>query len=217
MFNKYKNILLIVSLIIFYSFIGYKNLKLDSIDQVGASSTQNAATGTGNTVIDYGSIRANLAIAEYKKGVREDVKGCNCGIEVDKYTENNHQQWCAMFASWVFKEAGSPFASGSNNSWRINQARDIAKWLKENGTWYDREEVLAKKISPKIGDVVIFWRGDFEGNLGHADIVVDVDTDRLGYASLIGGNLHDNVGLRKNYFFAEHYGFTGFGRVEKSL
>jgi hypothetical protein len=64
---------------------------------------------------------------------------------------------------------------------------------------------------------MIFWRGNFEGNLGHADIVVGIDPSEKGYASLVGGNLNDQVTFRKSYFFKDHYGFLGFGRLEKPV
>jgi hypothetical protein len=55
-----------------------------------------------------------LPWASIKKGVKEQTSGCNCGNDVDKYTEGNRQQWCATFSSWVFNEAGTPFTEQTN-------------------------------------------------------------------------------------------------------
>ncbi len=162
----------------------------------------------------FGLKRAEIALIEHRKGVSESPSGCNCGPEVDKYTEGYHSQWCAMFASWVAKEAGSPFANDKNDSWKIISSRDLAMNLSKHGTWYSREEVIEKNIRPRIGDFVVFWRGNFEDDLGHVDVVVDLG-DKPGVAGMVGGNLGSGyVGYRK-FSYLQNYGFFGFGRPEK--
>lgn len=205
----------ILFVILFYTIVAILSVKKPSTlkTEVGIQSQLYSAKNPIPYKADTGALRAQIALGEYKKGVHEDVRGCNCGKDVDKYTLGLQKQWCAMFASWVFDAAGTPLSKNtSDDSWRIEQARSIADWLKQNGTWYDREDVLTNKIQPQIGDVVVFWRGDFEGNLGHADIVVGVDESRPGIADLVGGNIDNQVTYRQGYFYAEHYGFLGFGR-----
>lgn len=215
MSNKFLHAIVVLLLIGFYGLMGYSSAHSNDTHQLELalakqSTLQEAAPQLPK---DYGVMRAQIALAEYKKGVHEATKGCNCGPDVDKYTLGLRQQWCAMFTSWVLKEAGSPLSNKTNDdSWRIKQARDIATWLDKNGTWYSKEDVIAQNLSPQIGDVMVFWRGDFEGELGHADIVVGIDSSKPGYASLVGGNLNDQVTLRQSYFFKDHYGFLGFGR-----
>lgn len=203
-------------LAIFYGVVGYSSwAKTDvtHVNNVLQDRVEARAATSLDVNIDYGAKRAELAVAEYQKGVQEATPGCNCGPEVARYTLGLNKQWCAMFASWVMKEAGTPLTQQpADNSWRIEKARSIASWLDDNGVWYSRSEVLAGNIQPQVGDVIIFWRGDFEGSLGHADIVIDVDPSQPGFADLIGGNLKNKVYYQEDFFYAEHYGFLGFGR-----
>jgi hypothetical protein len=210
-----KIVALSFMLLAFYSTVAYASYKQPSIDHIKDELSAQTIQSDTQT-INYGALRAKIALGEYEKGIRETTKGCNCGPQVDQYTLGLHKQWCSMFASWVFNTAGTPLSKSSQpESWRIEQARDIAKWLQENGTWYNHEEVIKNNLVPEVGDVVIFWRGNYEGNLGHADIVISVDPSKPGTATLVGGNLGDKVTLREDYQYASHYGFMGFGRINK--
>lgn len=162
----------------------------------------------------YGLKRAEIALQEYGKGIVEPVPGCNCGPEVDKYTESTPAQWCTMFVSWVAREAGSPMYDERTKSWRFMNSRLLIEHLKLNGTWFSREEVIAKGLQPRLGDFVFFYRGELEENLGHVDVVVDI-SGAPGTAGLIGGNIRDRVLYRENFPYQQHFGFLGFGRPEK--
>lgn len=162
----------------------------------------------------FGLKRAEVALQEYHKGVVEPTPGCNCGPDIDKYTESTPAQWCAMFVSWVTREAGAPMYDERTKSWRFMNSRLLIEYLKLNGTWYSREEVIANNLKPRLGDFVFFYRGELEENLGHVDVVVDV-SGAAGTAGLIGGNIRDRVLYRENFPYQEHYGFLGFGRPEK--
>lgn len=162
----------------------------------------------------FGLKRAEIALQEYGKRVNEATPGCNCGPEVDKYTESTPAQWCTMFVSWVTKEAGAPMYDERTKSWRFANSRLLIDYLKLTGTWYSREEAIAKNLQPRVGDFVFFYRGELEENLGHVDVVVDVG-GVPGTAGLIGGNIRDRVLYRENFPYQEHYGFLGFGRPEK--
>jgi len=161
----------------------------------------------------YGAKRAQLALQEYHLGVAEESKGCDCGPEIDKYTEGHNAQWCTMFASWIAKEAGSPFINKDTGRWRINNSRDLEKYLKENGTWFTKDEVKQKNLQPKMGDFIIYWRGNYDSGLGHVDIVVNPGKTE-GYAETVGGNIRGKVVMR-TVPFRDSYGFLGFGRPEK--
>lgn len=207
----------LVSLVLFFGYVGYRDLFYDpttSAEQKLASQVENLNDSVRKPRAYYGAKRAQIALAEYRKGVVETPMGCNCGPEVDKYTEGYHAQWCTMFASWVAKEAGSPLLNEKTNSWRILNSRDFAKNLEQNGTWYSREEIIQKGLQPKVGDFVVFWRGDFEDNLGHVDIVVDTDRSP-GTAGLVGGNLSPGQVKYRDFPYLQNYGFLGFGRPEK--
>jgi hypothetical protein len=208
--------LLIVVLAVFYSFVGYTDYAKNNTKAATAQIETKVAEVEQQSVKDgtyYGIKRAEIALAEYNKGIFEDVRGCNCGVEVNKYTEGMQAPWCAMFASWVTKEAGSPVYSDVTKSWRITNSRDLSEYLKKTGTWYSRDDVISKDIQPRLGDFVIFYRGDFEDKIGHVDIVVRVD-DSKGFAGLVGGNVRDRVEFR-DLPYEQNYGFLGFGRPEK--
>lgn len=215
-----KTGLLIVALTVFYGYIAYQdyaknNTKVAAqvVETKVAEAEAQTATEPIKTSEYFGIKRAEIALAEYNKNIFEDARGCNCGTEVDKYTEGHHAPWCAMFASWVTREAGSPVHSDITDDWRITNSRDLANYLMKNGTWYSREEVISQGLRPRLGDFVIFYRGDFEDKLGHVDIVVRVD-DSQGFAGLVGGNVRDRVDFR-DMPFEQNYGFLGFGRPEK--
>jgi hypothetical protein len=194
---------------VFYGVVTYSEYK-----PVSAASYQqaitSAAAATPENVINPGLVRAQIALGEYEKKVRERTANCNCGDDVEKYTESLRIQWCASFVSWVSKEANTPL--GTDASWRIGKAQDIARYLEKNGTWVSAEQAKEQNLQPQVGDIVIYWRGHFEDNLGHADIVIATDPNKPGQATLIGGNIQNKVSLRENFYYSEHYGFLGFGR-----
>lgn len=208
--------LLIAALVVFYGYVAYDDFAKNSTSnasQAVRAKIEEAQKETVKPPEYFGAKRAEIALGEYKKGIFEEKRGCNCGPDIDKYTQGVHAQWCAMFASWVSNEAGAPLRSNTTGTWRVPNSRELAEYLKQNGTWYSREEVIEKSIRPRLGDFVIFWRGDFEDKLGHVDIVVKVD-DSQGFASLVGGNVRDRVEFR-DMPYEQNYGFLGFGRPEK--
>ncbi len=162
---------------------------------------------------EFGIKRAQIALEEYGKNVHEETPNCNCGPEIDKYTEGNRAQWCTMFASWVTKEAGSPVDTGSRSAtWRFINSQDFRQYLEDNGTWYSADEVRENRLEPQLGDFVIYWRGSEDGRLGHVDVVVS--ESGYGQADLIGGNINNKLTLRKGFRYVDNYGFLGFGRPE---
>lgn len=167
-----------------------------------------------NAIVDYGKRRAAIAIEEYNKGVEESTHGCNCGPEVDKYTEGNPAQWCTMFASWVTMQAGSPMTDRVSQSWRIANSRVFERNLKDNGTYFSKSDIESKEIAPKLGDFVVLERGGEDSGLGHIGIVVEYDaqTNKIG---MVSGNFRDRIAYQRNYNYMEQDGFLGFGRPEK--
>lgn len=208
----------IVILVIFYSYLGYREFFTDH--QVRAINSQEDKNTSATKklqdtpALDYGEMRAKIAIEEYSKNVFESPKGCNCGPEIDTYTESSPGQWCTMFASWITKQAGSPVVNEKTGSWKITNSRVFTEYLKTYGTFYTKEQIIRGNLQPQVGDFIIFYRGNFEDSLGHIDIVVS-DTARDGKADLIGGNYRDTVNYRKDFPYLDYYGFLGFGRPEK--
>ncbi len=218
MLGRATYVMSVIFLVSFYGFIGYKTIHKNDTSTVAASlaslSADSSAKEDKKSSQDYGVARAQIALAEYNKGIREETKGCNCGPEINKYTEGLEKQWCAMFATWVFNQAGTP-VRGAGKPWKVTKTRNIAPYLEKNGTWHSKEEIIADDLTPQVGDVMLFWRGNFEGDLGHADIVVAVNEDKPGFASLVGGNIDDKVTFRDNYYYKNHYGLLGFGRIDQ--
>ncbi len=215
--------LLVLAVLSIFGYMGYKDLFFDK-----AASAESHIVAQGKSIQEsisklpadakkpqayYGQKRAEIALAEYHKNVIETKHGCNCGPEIDKYTQSTHAQWCTMFASWVTNEAGSPMYDEKTKSWRIANSRDFMYNLQKNGTWHSREEIKAKGLKPKLGDYMVFWRGNFDDNLGHVDVVIDLDQGN-GHAGLLGGNLKDKVDYR-DFPYLEFYGFLGYGHPEK--
>lgn len=164
------------------------------------------------SVQDPGTARARVALAEYELGVVEEPIGCNCGPRIDLYTDNNQIQWCASFASWVTKEAGSPLTNASGSSWRIGNSRAFAEALQAQGQFYSREQIVAEGLEPEVGDFIVFFRGEFEDELGHVDILARATGE--GRGDLIGGNVKDRLALRADFPYLDYAGFLGFGRPE---
>lgn len=213
----------IAGIAILVGFFGFLTYRYFFVDQTAAAMSEITKTLQPFEVVKaaaetkppeyYGAKRAEIALQEYRKNVIEVPRGCNCGGDIEKYTEGNPAQWCTMFASWVAKEAGSPLIDVRTGAWRFLNSRLFTDHIKAHGTFYSREEVIAKNIQPRIGDFIIFWRGNMEDNLGHIDTVVAVTGE--GRADLVGGNIRDRVEFRGNFPYRDNYGFLGIGRPEK--
>lgn len=80
--------------------------------------------------------------------------------------------WCSVFASWVAHKAGykRPIKIKSRS------------WLKYG--------ISVKQ--PKLGDVVVLWRGSPSGSLGHVGFFI---SKREGTVYLIGGNQSNKVSI----------------------
>lgn len=205
-------------LLLFFGYLMYQEVIAD--DTVSAKATVQqeiaalpAAEHNQKPPEYFGLKRAEIALQEYALGGVESQRGCNCGPQIDKYTEGNPGQWCTSFASWVANQAGSPLIDERTKSWRFSNSRLFTEHLKTHGTFYTREQIIQQNIQPKVGDFVVFWRGNVEDNLGHIDVVVSVNPD--GSANLIGGNIRDRIVYREHLPYLNYYGFLGFGRPEK--
>ncbi|MGB4762021.1 MAG: CHAP domain-containing protein [Candidatus Saccharimonas sp.] len=157
-----------------------------------------------------GALRAQIAITEYNKGVREATPNCNCGKDVFRYTGGVATQWCAAFATWVANEAGTPVANPSTGSWRFINSQKLLAELKSQGKFYTKDDIKSGSTTPQVGDLVFFWRGSTAEELGHVDIIVAVHNN--GTADLVGGNVNNAVSYRKSFPYMNSYGFQGIAR-----
>ncbi|MCW2973742.1 MAG: hypothetical protein JWN72_2015 [Thermoleophilia bacterium] len=93
------------------------------------------------------------------------------------------EEWCADFASWVWKDAGAAFGpkgtGEANTSNMIQQAKELGSW---------------KTNDPKPGDMVLFDWGGARGTPDEASVVdhvAIVDRVENGTVYVIGGNQSD--------------------------
>ncbi|BCY14751.1 hypothetical protein L3i22_098390 [Actinoplanes sp. L3-i22] len=90
--------------------------------------------------------------------------------------------WCAMFAKWVWKQAGVSSVPSTNF------ARGLGAWGQSNGLFKSRSG--SAKGSPKIGDWVIYGTPE-DASGGHVQIITAVHPD--GTLTVVGGNQSDAV------------------------
>lgn len=92
--------------------------------------------------------------------------------------------WCAMFTSWVFRQAGVPETLLPN----FSACSTVLNWAKRQKIWYSR---LTSHV-PKPGEVILFdWNVD--GTQDHAGIVETVTANQI---TTIEGNTSDSVNRR---------------------
>jgi len=116
-----------------------------------------------------------IALSQY--GERE-ILGQYDNPEIMKYyhqigfkdIKHDETAWCAAFVSWCMMKSGI-------NTIKTLVARD---WLSQG-----------RKITvPKIGDLVIFWRGEPKGWSGHVGFYV---RETENYIYVLGGNQGNKV------------------------
>ncbi len=116
------------------------------------------------------------------------------------------QPWCAGFVTWVFDKA-----FGKTNT---------KKLLKHYPYVYcpTLGDLFTRHANPKVGDIVIFWRG---GTFAHTGIVTKVDGDKFwtieGNTSGASGIVANGGGVcRKSYYNSNMIG-TKFCRPDYSI
>ena len=92
--------------------------------------------------------------------------------------------WCAMFTSWVYRNAKVPTSSLPT----FASCTVAVDWAKKNKLWYSR----LTNYTPKPGVVIVFdWNTD--GRQDHVGIVETVTANQI---TVIEGNTSDSVGRR---------------------
>jgi hypothetical protein len=91
-----------------------------------------------------------------------------------KYSQNNHEEWCADFVSWVYNQAGYPLQPDPN--WRVSSVSGVQAIGEENQQfqWHPS----GSNYTPQPGDIQVHGGG-------HVNIVVAVNNNTL---TLIGGD-----------------------------
>ncbi len=121
-----------------------------------------------------------VRIAESQIGQGEHPPKSNCTIF------GPCEEWCALFASWVWIKAGVPL-EGSTAEYGYSGS--LYTWTKEHGG-----RVLPPSATPTPGDLVFFGTGPAQGESAHVAIVQTVYKD--GRITTINGNdEHGEVGI----------------------
>ena len=123
----------------------------------------------------------NIALSQY--GVTEIIGGNHNPIILNYFKEIGHQwvvtdetAWCSAFMNWVALKANKE-RSGKLTA---------RSWL----------TVGVKTSEPKIGDVVVFWRGSKNSWKGHVGLFVSFSEDKKEIFCL-SGNQNNQVNIQK--------------------
>lgn len=101
------------------------------------------------------------------------------GEDYKKYTYGSAGNWCAYFASWIYKQAGYPITSiGNQTTPSVVQIHNIGN-AGDRFVFHDSTDLT---YTPKPGDLVI--QEDGSGH-NHVNIIISVDGDKF---TVIGGN-----------------------------
>lgn len=119
--------------------------------------------------------------AQSKLGLKE-IKGAKHNPEIIEmfdavghdWIKDDETPWCAAFVGWCLKSVGIP---------HLNEvaARKYEKYGNET-----------KK--PKVGDIVVIWRGSAASWMGHVGFLHSMDETHI---SILGGNQGNEVSIRK--------------------
>lgn len=114
-----------------------------------------------------------LSVAISQMGVRENPKGSNKGVEVSMYLQSVGidfpAPWCMAFVYWCCTQAG------------------IKGLIKTGGVLRQWHEIdpLAKKKTPKVGDIFIM---DFGGGKGHTGFIKTVNDTTRTFTTIEGNS-----------------------------
>jgi len=113
---------------------------------------------------DRGRLALAAALREMAAGAQE-MGANNSGPWVTKYLSGivpPPANWCAAFVSWCYAQASGapPFRYSLG-------ARDIREQFRRRGWAYQLEDGK----TPAPGDIVVWWRGQPEGWMGHIGLV----------------------------------------------
>ena len=123
-----------------------------------------------------------LALTEANRGVQEIPARSNRGPEIDKYhTAVRHAKpdewWCAIFVSWVAKQAGYPLGSRGKGIWSVKR---LSRWGQRNGFYFAKGT-----MKPRAGDISLI-------GYGHAGIVVGYEGNTV---RTVDANWSDSVSV----------------------
>lgn len=152
----------------------------------------------------HGRRALRRSISEMTDGARE-IGGNNRGRYVERYLAgivDPPASWCAGFVSFCYaREDGEPPFNYSLG------ARDIRSQFKSRGWAYDLGEDF-----PAPGDIVVWWRGQPEGWMGHIGLVHHLEDGVLWTIEGNKGSFPARVRTFP-YVLSRVERLLGFGRV----
>jgi hypothetical protein len=155
--------------------------------------TQPPSHHHGGGQIGRGALAA--AINELKSGATE-IGGNNCGPWVKKYLNGlapEGSPWCAGFVSFCFAHSGFSMPFNYTVS-----ARSLLNQFRNKGWCYKTED----KITPELGDIIVWWRTQPDRWQGHAGIVHHfcngtLYTIEVNRSSKVDGFIYNYKGMEK--------------------
>ena len=155
---------------------------------------------------------AEIGYLEKKSNSQLDSKTANAGSGNytkywrDVYPSYQAQPWCAAFVSWCFEKAfGLETAKKLLKHWPYTYCPTLG-------------DLFTQNANPKVGDIVIFFRG---GEFAHTGIVTAVSGDRFetieGNTSGASGIVDNGGGVCKKSYYNSQLPGTKFCTPDYSI
>ncbi|HUD06381.1 MAG TPA: phage tail tip lysozyme [Candidatus Saccharimonadales bacterium] len=104
-----------------------------------------------------------------------------------KYTDNNYEEWCADFVSWIYNQAGYPFSGGLDGGWRQPSVVSIQVLGQQNQNFHWHPE--SSGYTPQPGDLALHYDPSQANPWYHINIFV---SSSGGESNYIGGDQGGN-------------------------
>lgn len=157
----------------------------------GITCTPSSTTPTGNTS-SLSQTRQNIVCqAQQELSTWENQPNYNspypkftyAATGFLKYTDNNYEEWCADFASWIYNAAGDPFSGGSSGGWRLPAVASIHDLGLQNQKFQWHSENSG--YTPQPGDLALYYDASQSNPWAHVNIFI---SSTGGQSTYIGGD-----------------------------
>jgi hypothetical protein len=163
----------------------YRCTNGDNQDWSGQVYTTGGGTtgggGSSGTTSSAGAAVRNVA-GLFAGKEKETPDGCNCGgakidgANIDTFTQNSPEPWCADFASWVYWKAG--YGLASRGSYRKTASvSGIDAWFQAHAQWYSNTAYNRDHHPPQAGDFLSF--NVPADNSTHGGVIYTVTSSRI--------------------------------------
>jgi hypothetical protein len=181
-------------------------LAREAIELYGSGS--GGETSEASSSCDESSSGGSI-VAVAKREYQENKGKLEYGGDILTYTDGRQEAWCADFVSWVYKDAGVPFAGGvGDGGWQYPSVLGLQSYFKSKEKYF---EVGDEK--PKPGDAA-FYIGEQTpdgGSTQHVNLVISVNGSTM---TTIGGNESNQVLRGTRTISLGSSSLVGFGRLK---